>query len=182
MLPRLQSRFDRLERQRTALLADLARQNPDALAWQPAPGAWSILQVVEHLVIAEEGVMSLAEKRPPKPVALGERIRSAIVLRIIYRVLNSRRRVKVPLPTLNPSGSHIDLQELARRWVEVRARMERALEQVTPATRNERPIGHPIAKWLTWDQGLEFLFRHVRHHERQIGRIEGARGGRAEGR
>lgn len=175
MLPRLRTRFDRLERQRVALLAGLARQNPATLAYQPAPGAWSILQVVEHLVIAEEEVMSLVEKRPPKPVALGERIRSAIVLRIVYRVLSSRRRLKVPLPTLNPSGEHIDLQELARRWVEVRGRMERALEPVTRATRKDRPIGHPIAKWLTWDQGLEFLFRHVRHHEKQIGRIEVAR-------
>ena len=176
MLPRLQSRFDRLERQRSALLSRLARQSPNALAWKPAPGAWSILQVVEHLVIAEEGLMAIVDQRPPKPVALQDRIRSAIVLRIIYRVLNSRRRVKVPLPTLNPSGEHIDLQELARRWVEVRGRMERALETVTPATRKDRPVGHPIAKWLTWDQGLEFLFRHVRHHERQIGRIEEAEG------
>ena len=175
MLAPLGAAFDRLERQRTALLADLARQNPDALAWQPAPGAWSILQVVEHLVIAEEGVMSLAETRLPKPVGLKHRIRSAIVLRVVYRALNSRRRLKVPRPTLNPSGDHIDLQELARRWVEVRGRMERALEAVTTATRKDRPIGHPIAKWITWEQGLEFLFRHVRHHEKQIERILAAR-------
>jgi hypothetical protein len=164
-----------MERQRTALLAGLARQNPDDLAYRPAPGAWSILQVVEHLVIAEEAVMSLAESRPPKPVALGDRIRSAIVLQVIYRRLNPRHRLKVPRPTLNPSGDHIDLEELARRWVEVRGRMERALEAVTPATRKDRPIGHPIAKWITWDQGLEFLFRHARHHEEQIARVAEAR-------
>jgi hypothetical protein len=176
MLPRLRSRFDRIERQRIALLGVLARQSPAALAYHPAPGAWSILQVVEHLVIAEEAVMSLVEQRAPVPVPLGDRIRSAIVLRIVYSRLNSRRRLKVPRPTLNPSGDHIELEELARRWVEVRGRMQRALEAVTPATRKDRPIGHPVAKWITWDQGLEFLFQHVRHHEKQIGRIEAGQG------
>jgi hypothetical protein len=177
MLPRLQFRFDRLERQRRALLDQLARQDPRVLGYQPAPAAWSIVQVVEHLVLAEEGLMNLVDTRPPKPVPLKARIRSAIVLRLVYRVLNSRRRVKVPRPTLNPSGNDIGLEELARRWAAVRDRMEQALEAVTPASRSERPIGHPIAKWLTWDQGLEFLFRHVRHHEKQIGRIEEARVG-----
>lgn len=182
MLPRLQARFDRIERQRRDLLAGLARRDPDQLRFQPVPGAWSMNQVIEHLVIAEEGVMTLVEQRPAKPVPLKDRIRSAIVLRIIYRVLNSKRRVKIPRPTLAPSGDDIGLEELARRWVEVRGRMGRALEAVTPATRHERPIGHPLARWLTWDQGLEFLYRHVRHHEKQIGRIEQVRGGGERGR
>ena len=175
MLPRLHTRFERIERQRRDLVAGLARRDPAALSFQPLPGAWSMNQVIEHLVIAEEGLMTLVEQRPAKPVALKDRIRSAIVLRIIYRVLDSKRKVKVPRPTLNPSGEDLGLQELAGRWEAVRRRMERALEAVSARTARERPIGHPLAKWLTWDQGLEFLYRHVRHHERQIGRIEAAR-------
>lgn len=175
MLPPLRTRFGRLERQRLDLLADLGRRSEAALRHQPSPESWSILQVIEHLVIAEENMLALAARRAPKPVPFMERMRTGVRLRALYLALASNRRFKVPLPTLNPSGAELDLPELERRWSEARWQLARVLEAVTPDTARDRPVGHPITRWLTWQQGLDFLYRHIVRHSGQIRRIEQAR-------
>ena len=175
MLPPLRTRLDRLERQRLDLLAELGRRSDAALHYQPTPDSWSTLQVIEHLVIAEESILALAARRPPKPVPFMERVRTGVRLRALYLALASNRRFKVPLPTLNPSGAEIGLAELERRWSEARWQLARVLEAVTPESAHERPVGHPITRWLTWRQGLDFLYRHVVRHAGQIRRIEQAR-------
>lgn len=175
MLAALRTRFDRLERQRLDLLAELGRRSDAALHYQPTPESWSILQVVEHLVIAEESILALAARREPKPVPFMERMKTAVRLRALYLALASNRRFEVPLPTLKPSGADIGLAELERRWSEARWQLARALEAVTPESARQRPVGHPITRWLTWQQGLDFLYRHVVRHAAQIRRIEQAR-------
>ena len=134
MLPPLRRRFDRLERQRAELLAELARRTDAALRYQPSPEAWSTLQVIEHLVIAEESILALAARRAPKPVPFMERLGTGVRLRALYLALASNRRFRVPLPTLNPSGAEIGLEELQRRWTEARWQLARALEAVTRET------------------------------------------------
>ena len=175
MLPPLRRRFDRLERQRLDLVADLQRRSDAALRYQPTPESWSVLQVIEHLVIAEENMLALAARRAPKPVPFIERLRTGVRLRALYVALASSRRFKVPLPALNPSGVETDFAELERRWSEARWQLARVLEAVTPETARERPVGHPITRWLTWQQGLDFLYRHILRHAGQIRRIEQAR-------
>jgi uncharacterized damage-inducible protein DinB len=175
MLPPLRRRFDRLERQRAELLADIAGRTDAALHYRPTPDSWSILQVIEHLVLAEESILALAARRGPKPVPFMERLRTGVRLRALYLALASNRRFRVPLPTLNPSGAEIGLEDLERRWTEARWQLARALEVVTRETASARPVGHPITRWLTWQQGLDFLYRHIARHTGQIRRIEQAR-------
>jgi hypothetical protein len=175
MLEPLRRRFDRLERQRTDLLAGLGGRTDASLHYHPAPGAWSILQVIEHLVIAEERILELAARRPPRPVPFLERLRTGVRLRLLFLALRSTRRFEVPLAALNPGGAEIGLEELERRWSEARWQLARVLETVTPETAKARPVGHPITRWLTWQEGLDFLYRHIARHAGQIRRIEQAR-------
>src|SRR5512141_2453236 len=127
MLAALRTRFDRLERQRLDLLAELGRRSDAALNYQPTPESWSILQVVEHLVIAEESILALAARRAPRPAPFVGRMKTAVRLRALYLARASNRRFEVPLPTLRPSGAEIGLAELERRWTEARWQLARAL-------------------------------------------------------
>ena len=171
MLTELKDRFDRLERQRIALLAELDTVPAERLATPPAPGCWSAIDVVEHLVIAEEGALARME-RPIRPLTLTERCRTTLMYPVVMAVMASRIRVKAPLPSLNPAGG-TDLPALARRWGEARCRMAGVLDAVPAERARARVFKHPIAGFFTYAQGLSFLAAHVEHHRGQIGRAVG---------
>ena len=50
----LEVRFARLENQRQTLLREIAALSADQISWKSAPECWSVLQIVEHLVLCEE--------------------------------------------------------------------------------------------------------------------------------
>ena len=171
MLPQLKERFDRMERQRTALLAELSALPAERITCRPDAGCWSAVDVIEHLVIAEEGVLARME-RPIRPIALTARMKTALLYRVVMIVMRTRLKVKAPLPALLPAGG-ADLADLSRRWGEARCRMAGVLDAVTADKARARVVKHPIAGFLTFSQGLDFLMAHIEHHRGQIGRAVG---------
>ena len=168
MLPHLKSRFDRMERQRTALLAELAQLSAEQLARKPEPDCWSAVDVIEHLVIAEEGVLARMA-RPIRPIGVKARMKTAVLYPVVMLIMRTRIRVKAPLPTLLPAGGG-KLADLSRRWGEARCRMAGVLEAVTAEKAGARVVKHPVAGFLTFGQGMDFLMAHVEHHRSQIER------------
>jgi len=63
MHPRLAPLVDRIEAQRSTLLATIAGQPASVLETKPAPDHWSPSQVLEHLAIVESGVARLLARR-----------------------------------------------------------------------------------------------------------------------
>ena len=173
MLPRLKRRFSAIEQQRSALVTALRGHDPEALAFKPAPESWSVVEVVEHLVIAEE--LSLKALEKPLPPDRGSLLRSTFRINLIrgaFRYLSVR--VKAPSARLMPTGTAA-LSDLLNRWDAARTRLGMVVEAITPATRSERRWRHPLAGWLTTEQWLAFIYSHVAHHQKQMGRIWSAR-------
>ena len=57
MIAELRHKFEIYDRNRHALLDDLLELNADQLKRKPGPEDWSILQIVQHMVLAERDVM-----------------------------------------------------------------------------------------------------------------------------
>ena len=168
MLHEVERLYDRLEHSRARVLGLVEATDERQRSVQPAEGKWSMLQVVEHLVLAEEGTLRVFEKGPPPQPKV--KLRSLLVLRAIEGLFGLRIRLPIPSKALTPTAPE-SLESLRSRWDETRAGITRFLRELEPGDLRRPRFRHPVAGWLTVGQGLDFLERHIRHHERQIHRI-----------
>lgn len=168
MLPDLTNRFATLDRARFAFLQVVRAASGEQRRFRPLPGAWSLLDVTEHLVLAEEKSL-LGVQKGPRP---GTRVTAAAHARmaLVRLVLVSSIRVKVPVPTVLPEGS-ATLADLEARWEAARRGVAAAFEPITAADAGHARFRHPIAGWVTAAEGVGFLTGHIRHHARQLDRI-----------
>jgi hypothetical protein len=157
-------RLDTIEKLRSGLLDELAELPPDALTATPIPGKWSILQIVEHLVLAEQSAMSPPTgKGPLRPATLKNHLRRGIVM----FVLRYDIPVKVPTESMVPLGGR-SLAELGSTWETQRMMLRALLLSMDAETRGKPLALHAIAGPLTAAQSLLMLEVHLRRHIRQI--------------
>lgn len=174
MLSTLATQYDALERRRLTFLDALAAEPPAALTFTPAPGAWSLADVAQHLWLVDRGTMHVVSTRLDKPPlktgALDPLRRLATRL-----ILNSSIRFRAPLEAIVPKAP-MPLAQVRAEWEQVRASMREMLEQVTPALMTRPVFRHPISGPMTVPQALDFLTWHHDHHLRQVRRIRRAAG------
>ena len=179
MLPILRSRFDELERQRRAVVDELLRHSPAQLQFRPAPGAWSLADLMQHLVLVEESTLEFLRSKPPRPAStrtLAHRIRWAMFAMVAPRSI----RVRVPVAAVKPVGE-VPVATLLTRWDAVREQLQAHLESITEAQLPMVVMKHPIGGPLPVLETLEFIRLHLVHHGHQIRRIRSAPGWPASG-
>src|SRR5262245_11954334 len=120
-------RLEMLERLRAGqetLLRAIEGVTEDLASKSPGPGKWSILQCVEHLVLAEEHMLGLvmAAERSREPVINSRRERAIVELGP-----NRTRKVEAPEVAI-PSGRFLTLQEAARAFLASRQRTIQFIE------------------------------------------------------
>lgn len=170
MLGTLARRMDRLERNRTALLASVAPLSPQQLGYRPAAERWHMLDIVEHLIIIEELVLRALGTRPG-PLPAVARLQGALRLTALRVYLRAGGRIQAPSRAIFPRGS-VTLPELRERWDRARAGYHSALEAFDRTDLVRPMMKHPIIGKLTPAQTLAFLDAHLSHHRRQIERLQ----------
>lgn len=151
---------------RLALLEEMEHVDPGTLAARPIAGKWSILEIIEHLVLAERAVF----RQLPDPLRLvearrgvGHRVRYLLVM----LVLKSGIRVRVPSPTMVPRGDR-NLAELRRLWDENQDWVQSCIVRLGPDVARRAVCDHPTAGPLTVEQAILMGQVHVDGHVRQI--------------
>jgi hypothetical protein len=169
MPPSLQPLIQALDIQRGALLDGLEALDAPTLQARPRPGAWSILEIVEHLVVAESvillGLPSRAEL-VARPRSLEHRLKFLAVL----LVLKLQIPVRVPSRRMLPTGQR-SLAELRTIW-DGHVHWLRAFTEAS----EEDDLGqafftHPVAGPITLTQALRLDLLHLQTHSRQIARL-----------
>lgn len=173
MLRGLADRLVALDKARQLFLAPVLEADAAQLRFRPAPGAWSMLEVTEHLVLAEEKSLLGMLKGPPPGTTVTPvgRVRMAVV----RLVMKTDIRIKVPVARVLPQGT-VTLPELAARWSDSRRGLETFLEPISGGDAGDARFRHPIGGWVTADEGVAFLADHIGHHMRQVHRIRRAAG------
>jgi len=164
MRPELQRRFEAIERQRTALAGDALALGTAQADWTPGGGAWSVRQIVQHLVLSDETVgralpPGASASESPLFRALPRAWRRALVLGAL------RRDVALPLPSpaVEPVGDG-SLSDWLARWEAARGEMRLALDALTG---DEARYSHPVLGPLSGAQMLELSETHTAYHRRQ---------------
>jgi hypothetical protein len=155
-----------LDRQRRELLAGLEGLSDTQLRARPMPGAWSLLEIVEHLVLAEAAIL---QDLPPRaqlvdqPRSLGQRFK----LLLVVTILRCRIPVKVPSRRMVPTGQR-GLAELRTQWDGHFQWLEACVLEATGDAKDKACFRHPIAGPITLAQALRLDLLHLRTHTRQI--------------
>ena len=173
MTRELERRFERLERQKAALLSGISIWSTARLRFQPDPASWSVLDVLQHLVKVEEAFLRAVGANLPhgRALTLKDRVGALAVL----GVMRSPIRVKVPAraATVAPEATE-DLPLLTVHWDQAREKLGQLLNVLSPEQFCRGLFRHPVSGWMSVPQGLAFLSAHLRHHEYQVDRLEKA--------
>lgn len=174
MLPTLARHWDALESRRQAFLAELAATSPAGLAFRPAPDAWSLEDVAQHLWLIEKGAVHILRDRFDKPPLERDPLSP---LRIVAMRLLVHRDIpiKAPVKEIVPQ-QRMSVDEVRAEWDRTRETLRGLLEQVTPDRVGKRIFRHSLFGPLTIAQSTEFVWRHHDHHVHQVRRIRGAAG------
>jgi hypothetical protein len=164
--------FEKLERQKQTVLADVAGLSAAQLAFRPE-ASWSVLNVLDHLVKVEKAFVANVHGHLPNgmPVTLRDRVGGMAVI----FVMQSPMRVKVPpAASMVLPEATVTLPETGARWAEVREEMADLLGSLRPEQSGCGLFRHPIGGWMTMARGLQFLSAHMRHHGYQLNRLKSA--------
>jgi hypothetical protein len=168
MIADLKIRYGALEAKRQSIFTLLYGLSADQTTFRVGPGRWSILMVLEHVVIAEE--MVLADVQAGRAGPAGTAPKSKEAFHMVIKILEKDIPVEVPLPELEPTGT-VSLDDLIVRWEAARTGLRQALGKIPPETLTAPICRHPVAGPMDARETLEFLTVHLDHHLRQIRRI-----------
>ncbi len=171
-MSRLPELIQALDGRRTALLEEVAALPPEALRARPGPGIWSVLEIVEHLVAAEQVIL----QGLPEPATLAPRpreLRHRLTYPLVWVVLRFGIPVKAPSRRMLPAGT-TPLEELRGRWDTTYRWLRAYVGGLAPGT-DPAVFRHPVCGPLTLRQALCLDCLHLDVHARQI-RARGRRG------
>ena len=161
-----------LDARRTALLSEVGTLRPEELRASPTPGIWSVLEVVEHLVAAEQVIL----QGLPDPATLTPRpreLRHRLTYPLVWAVLRFGIPVKAPSRRMLPTGG-ASLDELRTRWEATYRWLRTYAAGLAPGS-DPAVFRHPVCGPLTLRQALRLDRLHLEVHARQI-RARGHRG------
>ena len=165
----LLEKLEGMDRRRCALLDEVETLDPERLSTRPLPGKWSILEIIEHLVVAESEIL----ENLPDPSHLTERTRnlkSRFTYPIVMFVLRYRIPVKVPSRRMIPHGK-TSLVALRHRWDESQGWFKSYIESLQEADFARTIFQHPVAGPLNVVQTVRMGELHLEIHARQIKKL-----------
>lgn len=155
---------------RRMLLDEVEGLEPERLVAKPLPGKWSILEIVEHLVMADREVFQ-GLPNPTHVVGRKRSLRDRVSYPVVMFVLACHIPAKVPSPRFIPRGVS-SLGELRREWDEIRQWLRSYIDGLDQGDWDKAVFAHPLAGPMTVQQTVHMGELHVATHTRQIRRLE----------
>lgn len=173
MTPSLDRRLTKMGQRLQSLLDQLSAYDDDTLNRKPADGGWSALQVMCHLMLAEEGSVKYVRKK----LSFNPELKEA-GLASAWRSFLLNFYFKLPFRFKAPPGVGDDVlplkssfREVSQRWLASRQDLRRYLESLPPEMFHRSIYRHPFAGRMSLDGMLRFFDGHFERHRKQIERV-----------
>lgn len=157
------TQLDHIEQYRKELLEEVQLLSEEVIRKSPSEEKWSILEIIEHLVLGEDYVLGGSEKLLPRKRTPLHFFRYLFVMSI----LRSFVKVSVPSRKMRPE-SKSSLDELSERWKHNHQKLRNYLENLDSHNLSDAIFFHPISGPLTAQQALNMLEVHLKRHRKQI--------------
>ncbi len=160
--------LERIDQELDALFRQLAAYDNATLNQRPADGGWSVMQVLQHLLLAETASLAYVRKKISfKPALKKAGFRAA------WRVLVVKAYFRMPVRFKAPKGvddaalpEEADYAETEQQLRNSRAALKKYLLQLPDAYFDREVYKHPAAGRMSLRGMLEFFGMHVRRHRR----------------
>lgn len=165
MISQVEAAWSRIESSKRRTLEIVGALDLEAQNRPLTPKGWSPLQIVQHLILAEEAMIGEMQAAVVQGAYNRKPSRSP-AYRLLLWVL--RKGVRVPAaPTMIPE-LRLPLEILVERWSRVRKQVQEHLEGVG-IDRPDAPISvHPMMGPLSAAQVMEITEAHLQYHLRQL--------------
>lgn len=134
--------------------------------WSPGPGAWSVAQVIEHVLITESGVNHVLLAPPQKKEDRDPGEKVAYIQQVFF---DFEQRYQAGGPIL-PRGKRVEREELVSKFKAIREKLTRIIADQNLAITCGSFV-HRIFGSLTRLEWVYFNLAHSRRHEEQIKKI-----------
>ncbi len=165
-----------LDARRAGFLAALA-DIPEAQRRQPpAMGAWSPLQIGEHLLLTEEMMAHFMDRQIQAGDArrdVGKASEKSVEGLLAWLRTPAKTRMPADARGIDPQGE-LGFDALRERWAAVGERWHGIAETLPPELAGVALLRHPVGGPMQLDHTLRFLEAHAEHHEHQLARTVAA--------
>lgn len=175
MRKQLNSTFDEIEAIKVSILNELDQLSVHQLNFKPTARKWSLLQVAEHLMLAETGSMNYVNKKTLKPdelenYSLKATFRFWFLKFFLNTPIRIKNRVSPITPTLKPA-----IKDVKLRWEIARKALRQFIDKHDDAILKKLVFKHPIAGRINALQMMQFFKLHLNHHIKQMERVKNHR-------
>jgi len=169
LISKLQDQLEIYDRQRNALLNDLERLDEEEIRRKSGPDAWSLVEIVQHLVLSEREVLDNLPE--PKILTAKKRgVRHLVSYALVLAVLRWNIPAPVPSDGMVPDGN-TSLSELHHQWDENLTWLRDYVNTLRPVDVGRAVFRHPIAGPMTTGQTIRLATLHFDVHFRQIKKV-----------
>ena len=163
--------FDRLENQRGKILELYGSLSSEQLKFKPEPENWNLLQVLRHLVTAEQQSMNYIQRKAKRGDTIEKTGIGAVIRHVILKTaLLLPIKFKAP-KVADVSGYKPNLKTMISEWEAVRKEMKAFIENSSSEELSTALYKHPRAGMLNVKQALEFMVTHISHHQKQMQKL-----------
>jgi hypothetical protein len=172
MKDKILNQFNNLEVLRAELEERFSGWSDSDFIKEPSPGKWSASQVVFHLINSEELSANYISKKLLAPEKLKK---TGLKQNINSFLLNTflKMPVKYKAPSVvAKSEDKYSKAELFDRWKKSRINFKTLILNIDEKLYDDLLFKHPFAGRFNIYQTLTFIQEHIKHHIKQIDRIE----------
>ena len=172
MNQKLLKNFNQLEQQKTELLQLLDNLSTEKYTLSPAPGKWSIAEILTHLLTAEQLTLGYMRKKNSVIKDL-ENSGWSSTLRLWVLKVSQRIPLKYKAPKIivSKTPESPSLEEIKKQWALLRADLKNLLAGIEEADQKKLIFKHTMAGRFNASQAIIFLGEHITHHLPQIKRL-----------
>ncbi|MBX2818827.1 MAG: DinB family protein [Rhodothermaceae bacterium] len=164
---KLLSRLDAFSIDRQSFVNQLNQLTPEQLSTRPTPGSWSILEIVEHLVLAEKIVFK-GFPDPESLIPIKKGLSNRLLYRVVIFILKSRRfKVDVPDKNMKPTGL-TSLSDLLGSWNQNQIWLREFILNRSQPDLKKAVFIHPVSGPITPSEAIYMLQIHFDKHMHQI--------------
>jgi len=169
--PQLQRLFDTLEADRHWLLNKVQTLSSEQFT-RAAPGAWSVSQILSHLITAERLSRLYMNKKILGIQEAGDTgIREEIKMVLLKLSQRLPFKFKAPRAVVENTPAYAEFIQLVSDWEKERAELKKLLETFKEPQIKKKIYRHTRAGRLNIQHALIFFREHYRHHWPQIRRL-----------
>ena len=171
--PKLDIQIKSLDKKLNLLLKELKFYNEDQLNRKPKEGSWSVIQVMHHLMMSENGSLKYVKKKLSFNPELGKAgIKASLREMVLNTYLGSPFKWKAPEAISGDNlPQHETFWKTAQQWKNQRIELREFLETLPDELLNKEVYKHPFVGRISIPSMLRFFDRHFNRHNKQIQRI-----------